>query len=321
MTRARLERMWVGLANSHSMRRLRRSAPLQRLASLSAARDLDMRRRRLVARREGRRHPDRFDHLEALCLFVGHTKSGGTLLGAMIDAHPQAVVADEVDVLRHLEAGLSRREILDLLVRNARREALKGRVTARRLGGYSLAVPSQWQGSYREIQVVGESRAGPTTRRLGSGPGGLEALRELAAPARLRLVHVVRNPLDPIAAMVRRGGRTVESATADYAAQAERLETVRSRLEPDELITVRYEELVGDPRLHLSRVLGHLGLEAREDHLGACATLVDARRSREREWIQWSPAQIEGVAKVAEGHGFLAPYRSHVGSGEGPGGC
>lgn len=318
MRGALLERAWVGLRNSAPVRHFRARSPFRSLISSRAARTIDLHRRRTVARIQASRHPDRFAHLETVCLFVGHVKSGGTLLGAMIDAHPDAVMADEVDVLRHLDAGFDRREILEILVKNARREALKGRVTARRLGGYSVAIPGQWQGRFRHLRVVGESRGGPTTRRLGGHPEGLEALRRFSRPAELRFVHVVRNPLDPIAAMVRRGGRSVEDACADYAAQAERLEVIRSAMAPGELITVHYEELTAEPGDTVASVLEHLGLERSAGHIDACVGLVDARRPGERRWVAWSPEQLEQVRLVVGRHGFLAPYRDRVEVPEGP---
>ena len=110
------------------------------------------------------RHPDLFSGVETFCAFIGHVKSGGTLLGALLDAHPRALVADEADAFRYFAAGFGRRPTLPPAPKGSRREALKGRVTARRLGAYDFAVPGQWQGRATRAQVIGDSRASPTTR-------------------------------------------------------------------------------------------------------------------------------------------------------------
>lgn len=306
------ERGWVSLLNSSRMRALRGSAPVQRLLGSKMADRLDLYRRRWLARRAARRDPALLDHLGTICLFVGHVKSGGSLLGAMIDAHTDAVLADEVDVLDHLDQGFSRDQLLRILVRNARREALKGRVTARRLGGYSLAIPDLWQGRHRVVRVIGESRAGPTTRRLGDDSDHLERLRRFAHPAELRFIHVVRNPLDPIGAMVRRGGRSVEEACRDYAAQVARLERIRSWLEDGEILTVHYEELVESPESTLSRVIGFLGLDTTVAYLSACSDLVDPGRPGERRYVDWSPADLERVRGMVDSCAFLGRYREGI---------
>lgn len=307
-----LERAWVGLVNSSPIRGLRGSGPVQRLLRAGVLDRADDQRRRWIARVESNRHPGTFENLETVGLFVGHVKSGGTLLGAMIDAHPDAVMADDVDVLDFLARGYQRDELLHVLARNARREAMKGRVTARRLGPYSVAIPHQWQGRHRVVRVIGASRAGPTTRRLGTDRHHLERLRFFSRPARLRFVHMVRNPLDPIGAMVRRGQRSVEEACFDYAAQSARLDRIRSWLGPEELLTVHYEGLVAAPRHTISGVTDFLGLTSNSGHSAACAALVERGWPGERDLVDWSPSQLDRVRSVVESHSFLARYRDNI---------
>lgn len=312
MKNQRLERLWVGFLDSRRWREFRGSPVGQRLVAAPTFDRLDARRRRRLARAASDRHPGLFDDVDTVCLFIGHVKSGGTLLGAMIDAHPDAVIADEVDVLDHLAAGFEREELLHVLAKNSRREALKGRVTARRLGGYSLAIPGQWQGRFRTVRVIGESRGGPTTRRLGARSERIEQLRAFAAPARLRFIHVIRNPLDPIAAMVIRGGRSVEEACADYSLQARHLESVRKELPAIEYESVAYETLVAEPDSTLTSVLRYLGLDRQPGHSLACADLIDASRPGERTKVDWTPAQLAEVRRIAASHSFLEQYVDRI---------
>lgn len=312
-----LERAWVGLLDSSPIRRLRGSDPAQRLLRSGVLERSEDRRRRWMARVQANRHPATFQNLETVCLFVGHVKSGGTLLGAILDAHPDAVMADEVDVVDLLARGYQRDELLHVLARNARREAMKGRVTARRIAPYSVAIPHQWQGRHRVVRAIGASRAGPTTRRLGADRHHLERLRFFSRPARLRFVHVVRNPLDPIGAMVARGRRSVEEACSDYASQAARLDRIRSWLAPEEILTVHYERLVAAPQDTIAHVTEFVGLVSDPGHLAACAALVEAGRRGERTLVDWSPAHLDRVRTVVESHSFLASYRDNIEIGSG----
>jgi hypothetical protein len=264
--------------------------------------------RRRSTRREVRRHPERFAQVTTCCLFIGHVKSGGSLIGAMLDAHPRAVLADEVDVVAQVEAGLDREQIFTLLLRGARREARGGRVTARRLEPYSLAVPGQWQGRHERLEVIGDTRAGPTTRRLGDDLGRLERLRTVVGDTRSTFVHVVRNPYEPISAMVRRSGRSVDDAVADHREQCRRLDELRVRIPGQDLFTSRYEDLVADPRGHLRALLAFLGLVADDGYLDACAALVRPAAVRERDRIDWTEAQRDEVAATIAAHGFLDGY-------------
>jgi hypothetical protein len=285
--------------HSNMLRRLRRSRP---------ARWVLGRRRELLTRREIRANPRRFDDVEACCLFIGHVKSGGSLLGAMLDAHPQTSIADEMDVVAQVAAGLDRRQIFTLLLRGARREAQNGRVTARRLVPYSLAVTGQWQGGYERLRVIGDSRAGPTTRALGSDLDRLARLRSVMGETRVGFVHMVRDPYEPISAMVRRSGRVLDDAVDDHRQQCQRLAALRERIPQQDLLTVRYEELVADPRGQLRRVLTFLGLEASTAYLDACAKLVHPEPVRERDAITWTPQAIAAVEQATERYDFLSGY-------------
>jgi hypothetical protein len=202
------------------------------------------------------------------------------------------------------------------LLKGSRREARKGRVTARRLEPYSLSVPGQWQGRHGVLRVIGESRAGPTTRRLGREPWLLPRLYERMGKARPRFIHVVRNPYDPIAAMMVRGERSFADAGSDYARQCRTLLRLRERIDPGDLLTVAYEDFVRRPQESLVRVCGFLCLEASDDYLAACASIVDPAFRPERLLVEWRPEHIDAVRATIEQIPFLDRYRvdGHDGS-------
>jgi hypothetical protein len=304
-----VEKRWVRLIDSSSWRRLLGSDAVSRVRATRGARSLDMARRSAQTRYARLRAPQRFSFVDTLCVFIGHVKSGGSLIGSMLDAHPDALVSDEVDLLRHLEAGFDREQLCHLVEKGSRREAMKGRVTARRLDAYSLAVPGSCQGRSACVRVLGDVRAGPTTRRLGEHPELLDQLESVMSPTRVRLVHVVRNPFDPIAAMVRRGGRTFANATEDYAAQCQRLLRLRGAIAPQQLLTVRYEEFTDDPRHGLAEVCSFVGLEPEAEYLEACAAVVQKDRPGERTTVDWSTEAIGAVEELIESVPFLHGYR------------
>lgn len=296
------------MIDSESWRRLTRSRAGSRLLGSRSYRAADTARRFVSTSLQSARDPGRFRDVETICIFVGHVKCGGTLIGALLDAHPDAVLADEMDVLRYLSAGFRREQIFDLLLKGSRREARKARVTARRLVPYSLAVPRQWQGRYEVLRVIGESRAGPTTRRLGREPWLLPRLYERMNGVRPRFVHVVRDPFDPIAAMIVRGKRSFTDASSDYSRQCRTLLELRERIDPEDLLTVRYEDFVRGPQEGLRSVCGFLGLEASDDYLEACASIVDPAFRPERRLVEWRPEQIEAVRTMIEQTPFLDRY-------------
>lgn len=302
-----LERLWVLVFNAAPVRhifqavgsrRLSRSRPYQ--SALTAG-------RYATSYLQTRLGSSDFDELESFCFFIGHNKSGTSLIGSLLDAHRHAVVADDVDALRLVAAGFDRRQLCYWLARAARRDYLKGRVTARRVAAYSYLVAGQWQGRYEAARIVGDSASGVTTRRLATEPGLLTRLRDLAGTARVRFVLVIRNPYDPIAYIMVRGRRSYESAADHYFTNCASVVDLRRRL-GDDLLAVRYETFVSAPRPELARVCRFLGLDADSGYLEACAAIVDPTPHRSRELVRWEPAWIEDVRRRMAAFDFLEGY-------------
>ena len=304
-----VESRWVRLIDSGRWRRALGSSAASRIRATSTFRSLDLARRSTTTRLAHRRAPGRFSQVDVLCIFIGHVKSGGSLVGSMLDAHPEALVSDEVDLFRYLEAGFGREQLCHLVAKGSRREAMKGRITARRLEPYSLAVPGAFQGRATCVRVLGDVRAGPTTRRLGEHLELLERLEQVMEPTEVRFVHVVRNPFDPISAMVRRGQRTFANAIEDYQGQCQRLLRLRTAVPTERLLTVRYETFTHEPVAALAEVCGFLGLEARAEHLDACAAVIHSGRPGERASVDWDEESIASVRALIESVPFLAGYR------------
>jgi len=262
---------------------------------------------------DGVRQRDLFREVEALCLFVGYPRSGHTLVGSFLDAHPDAVIAHELDVLRFVYARFLRRQIYAMALANARAAVSR----ARRAGGYSYAVPGQWQGRFRSIKVIGDKHAESTSVRLHDSPWLLNRL-PIGPRQRLRLVHVIRNPYDNIAAIARRireiaphllSARRgpLPDAVDYYFTLCKTVAWVRNE-RPGDVLDVRHETFVADPRYQLDRLCRFVGLAASDEYLQACASVVFESPRRTRMSVEWPPALIHEVADRMRAFPFLEGY-------------
>ena len=294
--------------SSDTFRRLVKQGPGRAVIKSSAYKRLNVARNSLRSRRAVRRDPDRFDRVRTFCLFVGHNKSGTSMLGGLLDAHRDVICSDEVDALRYVEAGFGRDQIYHLLLRGSERESRIGRVTARRLEPYSYAVPGQWQGTSPMPLVVGDSTSGSTTRRLGRDGDLLERTAALMPGVEVKLIQVIRNPFDPISAMMVRGKRTFQNSIDHYFTACDILAGLRSRCGPDRLLPVRYESFVGDPSVRLAEACRFLGIVPDPDYLRACASIIRSTPDRSRGMVEWTPAWIELVERRMTAYDFLEGY-------------
>lgn len=299
---------WHTVSDSNAYRWVVKRGPTAALFRSGAFARLNRARTRVLARAAVRAHPDRYAQTRTFCFFVGHVKCGTSLLGAMLDAHPHVILADEVDALGYLDDDFRRDEVFHLLRKGAQDEARKGRVTARRLGGYALAVPGASQGRADVPLVVGDGRAGPTTKRIAADPTLLDRLPAMVPGVDVRVFMVVRNPFDPIALTMLRGKRTFEDAASRFFATCDALVAIQAQLPPDAMHRVRYEDVVADPARELAEACAFLGVEAPADYLVACASIVHPSPDRDRERVTWTPQMIRTVEAGIARFDFLSPY-------------
>jgi hypothetical protein len=195
-----------------------------------------------------------FRGLERHCLFIGAPRNGHSLVGALLDAHPQMIVAHELGVPRYVAARFSRRQVLCLLAANARRAAARGR----RHIHYSHAVPGQWQGRYRDLRVIGDKHGEGFLLSVQARPWLTAAVLERFAPA--YFIHVVRNPYDALASVATssKRGQSLERAIAYFEGLYRTLEQVRGQVAPERLCLLRFEVAGRDLRIPGRRRAGQL---------------------------------------------------------------
>jgi hypothetical protein len=245
-----------------------------------------------------------YSQLRAFCLFIGYPQSGHSLVGALLDAHPDAALAHGADVVSIALMETPRRDdLFAALLDNSRDAATSGRMQT----GYSYAVAGSWQGRVRTLRVIGDKAGSKTTRRLMDAPHGLETVESLVELP-LRLIHVVRNPFDNVASIrLIKDGKTLPRAVKTYG----RLAGVNARLLSESgrgSITVRHEDLVAAPKVELRRLCDFLGLEPDDAYLENAARLVFSSPRRTRERVDWGPDEVAAVEALVETHSFLAGY-------------
>lgn len=259
------------------------------------------------------RDREAIDGVTTVAVFIGHARSGHSIVGALLDAHPQIVISDELDALRYVDLGFDPRQVLYLSMAVSRHQARNQRRKQGQGGAvYSYHVPGQWQGRYRDLRVVGDSQAGWTVQRLARDPSLLPRIHARMADRDVRFVHVVRNPFDNIATMMLRGNRSFESAFERYFTNCDAIVALAERVEPGSLHRLRHEEVILHPQSVIAAACSFLGVEADPSYLDACASILYASPSRSRSKVTWTPEMRKlveeriGAFDFLEGYGFDA---------------
>ena len=246
-----------------------------------------------------------FRSVETYCGFLGHGRSGHSLIGALINAHPQAVISHELHALRYLMYPLPRNVLYGLIVDRDRWFSAQGE----RWSGYNYQVENQWQGRWETLKVIGDKKGGQTTALLTDRPQVLERLRKTVRVP-VRFIWVIRNPYDNIATKYLRPiKRSPEQWTELYFRNlrtAERL--VAEDLDSDEVHIFRIEDFMRSPREGIKEMCDFLNLDASPEFVEACGSKVFSTPSRTRDKIDWEPHVLERVQEGIEQSSYLKGY-------------
>lgn len=239
--------------------------------------------------------------VERIMLTIGCNRSGSSLLGQLLNAHPEMAVARELYLLQKLRAlrfipTPSARGRATRLILERDREAARALY---RQSGYSYAVDGLWQGRYSRLRVIGNKAPVNSVAGLNAawGPGAPDCVRRRARlPA--RVLFTIRNPYDATAS--RRINRLRDRAGADIPPtcgcapadserpsvrerdvrrlldMSERVSRALAMFPEDDVLPTRYEYLVASPRESLRRVCAFLG--ARGRRLSRCLRRLHAPR-------------------------------------------
>jgi hypothetical protein len=211
---------------------------------------------------------------------VGYPRSGHSLVGAILDSHPRAIVSHELDLLACWEGGVRWPQLATLIEQNSRESARIGRQQS----GYSYALPNQ--GKADAPLVIGDKKGGRTAHYLTLQPDILSRFQQ-NTPWPVVLVHVIRNPWDNVATMARLHELDAERALESYRVRAKAVDTLRRSWPEDRILDLYLEELISEPDSQLNTLGRFLGLPASESHLTAACELVFKKPRRTRSAIDW----------------------------------
>jgi hypothetical protein len=258
---------------------------------------------RVRATLESYRYRKAFDAVERYCFFAGYQRSGHSLIGSLLNAHPDIVIAHELGAVPYIEHGFTRNQLFSALLRRDRDFASLGR----KWTGYEYAVANQHQGSFRRLRVIGDKFGGTTAVQLAENPKLLADLRRTVGVP-IRVLHVTRNPFDNITTLAHRMHTSLAQATTRYGRLCHSVSVVTGMLEPGELLNVDYDAFVASPSAGLSDMCRFLNVDVDESYIRDCSAVVWPKTRRTRDSAEWSSADIAAVQSLLDSYPTLQHY-------------
>ena len=250
----------------------------------------------------------KFDDVRTFCMFIGYPGSGHSLIGALLDAHPNIIIAHELNALQYIASGFKRKQIYSLLLKKSHKEASQIK------SGYLYNVPSQHPGRFKKLQVIGDKSGGENTYSIKQNACIYNKLKKIIKDD-IKIIHVVRNPYDNISTLFKRN-RLVSSGSKRFILRKimkgylKKVKFVDSFIKSNQEIVFNlwHEEFIKEPKLHLKKLCDFLGVEAPKDYLNDCARIVYKKPHKSRYEVLWNKELVDEVAGRIKEFDFLKHY-------------
>jgi len=242
----------------------------------------------------------------AVLLFIGSPRTGSTLLGQILNYHPQCLIASEENVVaRHLVQYVKFEKLLVCIEKNAREAFEHGLEKTDRMDA-SVYQP-RWRSfadlatdpafKKKDIVVLGDKKAGGTSLTARKHPE--KFLRLMKNNPSFNLLQVIRNPIT--AALSYMKSHTIDSFED---ACAHIVETTRDAHRMIQLFrqrsySVNYEELLQNPEEILTGLLDFLKLQIDADWMEAIVKRINRGTPPEKETYE---SFLKSAKKIIAAH-------------------
>lgn len=280
-----------------------RNKLLEILRKISGRHPFRMARKAIMTKYRGYLNRMIFRDIDVYCMFIGYPRSGHSLIGSIIDAHPNAIIALELDALKFVDIGFNREQIYSLILDNSKACAEAGRLWT----GYSYAIPDSWAGEFRKLKVIGDKKGGKSTRRFKQKPALLQELVRTIED-KLKMIHVVRNPFDNISTLSRKHSMSIDQAIEFYFSLCKTNSLLIEKLDEETILTFRHEDLISNPHDTIKMLCRFVNLPILEDYVNKSAEIIfDSPKKRRHDAI-WTENQKQKAMGGIKKYNFLVGY-------------
>lgn len=244
-----------------------------------------------------------FNNIQSYCVFLGAGRCGHTLIGTLLDAHPNIIISDQLDVLKYVQAGFTKNQIFSLILQRSKKIAERGKIR----GGYYYLIPKQWQGKFNKVSIIGDKHARNTVLRLHNNPLLLSQLHNTVNND-IKYIHSIRNPYDNISTIAFKQKLALADAIDYYFNICDYVAEVKTQINQNDILEIPHEMFIQNPKNWLLKIGDFFNIEMPDDYLNDCAGIVYTSPHKSRYDIEWSGELKELVRNKMLRFDFLKKY-------------
>ena len=237
-----------------------------------------------------------FDSLNYFCMFIGYPYSGHSLVGSIIDAHPNAAISHELHVGKLVKRGLTKEQIFTMILLNASKFAQKGRTW----NNYSYAIPGEWNGRVEKLLVIGDKKGGRSSRFFSRKEEIFHAVGD-RFDLPVKFIHVMRNPYDMISTIIRKTQNPIDIrnkiAINKCIERIEQVDRIRKSTNEADWHDMYHEQILANPEVSVTSLFNFLGLDVPDGFIENCRKVIFATPHKSRYDVSWTQEDIDFVSR------------------------
>jgi len=225
-------------------------------------------------------------------MFLGHAHSGHSLIGAILDAHQNIAISNELNIPKLiLDHDLSKHEIFKLTLYFS---SLTKRWEGETNTGYKYKIQNGHQGATKTPVILGDKKGGGSTRIIRNHEVVFEKMYNKLTQ-RLKIIHVIRNPMDNIAAFAHYWGENLGMNQVErYYENMETVLKIKNEY-PNIFHTVYHSEFIESPKSQLKKVFKFLNIKPEEKFLESCISIVRPSENSRSKQLMWPESLLEAI--------------------------
>jgi hypothetical protein len=242
-----------------------------------------------------------FSELSHLVIFLGSPRSGTTLVRTIIDAHPNAVIGNEVHILRLLRQGKTWQQIIRKICLNHDKFKNNPFWT-----DYNYQINGA-KNNKKNLKIIGDKRSLGTIKAFVENPAMIKDFLDWSALP-VKIIRCVRHPFDVIATKHWRNKKSLDWNIDEYFFAEKNAEHLVNIFKPQNTHHIYHEQLVQNPDMELRKLLTFLELEVQQEFITACKDRINPKSNLSRWRANWQPTQIKIVEEQVQHLPHLQGY-------------
>ena len=273
--------------------------------------------------------------VHSFVLFIGWPRSCHSIIGSMLDAHPNMIVAHEFFLFKKLieneQLGLNRTRLYEELYRNSFINIQQNgwRDSGHNEKGYTLSIDKSWQGRFTYLKVIGDKSGGISVKMYMKDSDVFKRLYQRltdTVEVPIKVLQVIRNPLDMIATITLYAGSSVGGRKANATVLQKYKNFALMKISTFKVLNIargivsmisdvglspleiHCEDLIADPAKTISKICRFLDVECSADYLQMCVDKTFKNVSESRHLVQWDPQTLPQLIDALRTFPFFEKY-------------